>query len=77
MEKLTEGRDNWDLYLNDSGYVEAVATVKGCGNSVYGNISHFIKNLRLGRIEIESLTDYGKKLVKEEAEKRGFTIDGI
>jgi len=77
MIQLTENRGNWDLYLTDSGYIESVATAEGCGDAVYGSVSHFMKNLKLGYIEVESLTEYGRKFAKEEAERMKYIIEGL
>ena len=77
MIQLTENRGNWDLCLTDSGYIESVATAEGCGNAVYGSVSHFMKNLKLGYIEVESLTDEGREIAIKEANARNYKIKGL
>ena len=77
MIRLTDTKGNWDIYLNERGYTESIAIVEGCGNSVYGSMSHFMKNLKLGYIEVESLTDEGREIAIKEANARNYKIKGL
>lgn len=77
MIQLTQNRGNWDLYLTDSGYIESIAITEGCGDAVYGSIAHFMKNLKLRYIEVDHLTEYGRKFARQEAERMKYKIEGL
>ena len=77
MIRLTDTKGNWDIYLNERGYTESIAIVEGCGNSVYGSMSHFIKNLSLGYIDLDHLTDEGREIAIKEANARKYKIKGL
>ena len=63
MENLIAiGNSNWNYILTDSNYVRAIAKQgSGASSSTYGDLNHFRKAYRNGRIG--SLTNLGEKIV--------------
>lgn len=56
------GNSNWNYILTDSNYVWAIAKPgSGSSNSTYGDLNHFRKAYKNGRIG--SLTDLGEKII--------------
>jgi hypothetical protein len=67
--RITNGKNsNWEIHLNDTGYMESKAIVAGCGDSVYGSVSYFIKRVKNGGFAKDEFTKEGLEFL----EKNGF-----
>lgn len=75
MIRITKTQNNHDIFLNESGYFEAIANNPQCKNTVFCSKINYIIGLiyKYKAYKVEDFTEYGIQLIDRYLQEGKYT----